>query len=495
MRPRLREAVDRVLAINKVTREAGHPPEANSAFRRKQLQDDPLAWAVMYLSKHLTLEDGTISLSPIHEGWIDRATAWGREPGRDILIAPRGTGKSTWHFLILVLWAAATERVRFVAAFSDSATQAEGHLQTVRNELERNPLLRADYPDLCRPAKRFSGATVADNRGMLHTRSGFAFAARGIDSGTLGLKVDEHRPDLIVMDDVEPGASRYSAYLAEKRLSTILDVILPMGSANARTVLVGTTTMTGSIVHQAVMHEAEPAQWIKDEGFSVHHDGPFDDDGESIWPERWSTDWLRGQVGSAAFAKNFLNMPRVLDGEYWQESDFRYGTLPSASRRVITVDPAVTTQRSSDETGIAVVSYSAAHRKACVDYVTGVRMKGEPLRGVVLGLIARYPDVAEVVIERNQGGDLMKDSVFHSMPVPVRGVHSTERKELRFERLLGYYRRGVVLHAERFPQAEAQMTEFPRGLHDDQPDAISLAIDHLNAQHRSASNRLRQAVR
>jgi hypothetical protein len=57
------------------------------------------------------------------------------------------------------------------------------------------------------------------------------------------------------------------------------------------------------------------------------------------------------------------------------------------------VDPAVTTKTSSDQTAIAVVSYSAAERMACVDEVVAFRVKGEPLRTKVLELLARFPDV------------------------------------------------------------------------------------------------------
>jgi hypothetical protein len=63
--------------------------------------------------------------------------------------------------------------------------------------------------------------------------------------------VGEKRPDLIILDDVEPSESNYSAYLAEKRLSTIQNAILPLNEW-ARVVWVGTVTTDGSLIHQAV---------------------------------------------------------------------------------------------------------------------------------------------------------------------------------------------------------------------------------------------------
>jgi phage terminase large subunit-like protein len=190
---------------------------------------------------------------------------------------------------------------------------------------------------------------------------------------------------------------------------------------------------------------------------------------------------LRGQMGQRSFAKNFLNQPVTLDGEYWQEDDYTYGDVPSVSKRIIAVDPAVTTKKSSDETGIAVVGYSAAARKAVVHEAFGVRLKGEPLRARLLDLLGRYPDVAEIVFERNQGGEMMASSVLHDMPVRVTTVHNSEKKEVRMERALSYYRRGAVLHERSLPALEAQQMEFPKGLFDDVADSVSLGLDHLAA--------------
>jgi hypothetical protein len=411
--------------------------------RIEATRDDPLLFAYLYLRSHVQAGTGTTSWSQVHLDWYAKAEDWMIPgPSRDIFIAP----------------------------FSDSATQAEEHLRTFRHELQTNELLRTDYPHLA--------DFRIDNVGMLQTGD-FVFSAKGMDSGTLGLKVGDQRPGVIVMDDIEPGAN-YSAYQAERRLDTITDVILPLNDA-AKVVVVGTAVMTGSIIHQAVMHETEPAQWIKDENFEVHYALPFDDDGESIWPERWSTEYLRGIEHTRSFAKSFLSQPRVLDGEYWQEDDYTYGDVPSLSRRIIVVDPAVTTKRSSDETGVAVIGYSAAQRKAVVYEAFGVRLKGEPLRRRLLDLLARYPDVAEIVFERNQGGEMMASSVLHDMPVRVTTVHSSEKKEVRMERGLSYYRRGAVLHARELARLEAQQMEYPKGLHDDIADACSLGLDHLAA--------------
>ena len=170
---------------------------------------DPMLFAVRYLGHHLKGEEtgGEVTWSDAHLEWFRHARRWAVRPEevaseRDAYVAPRGMGKSTFFFLILPLWAAAHQHVKFAAAFADSSAQAQAHLATFKRELETNVKLRRDYPNLCAPAKRLRGVTVSDHVGMLHAQSGFVFAARGIDSGSLGMKVGNLRPDLLLMDDV-----------------------------------------------------------------------------------------------------------------------------------------------------------------------------------------------------------------------------------------------------------------------------------------------------
>lgn len=183
-------------------------------YRRAVSRVDPLAFALIYLPHHLRGEEtgGQITLSEFHLDLIEQAKRWivpDELPAqhRDAYVAPRASGKSTLLFLCLPLWAAAHGWRRFIAAFADSAAQAEMHLASFKHELDTNKLLRHDFPDLCAPARRPRGAVAADRAGMLVTKAGFTFAARGVDSASLGMKVGERRPDLLILDDIEPSGS------------------------------------------------------------------------------------------------------------------------------------------------------------------------------------------------------------------------------------------------------------------------------------------------
>lgn len=457
---------------------------------RRALASDPVAFAILYLSHHLRDSHGRVTFSEVHYEWARIAEGWKGElfpqGNRHAFIAPRETGKTTWWFLILPLWAASNGIVRFAVAFAHADAQAREHLQTFKSELDTNPLLRADFPELCEPARRpASGTTLADRQGMLHTSSGFVFAARGIDSASLGLKVKEVRPDLLILDDVEPEEASYSPILAGKRLGTITDGIFPL-NIRARVVMVGTVTMPDSIMHQLVKaaNGVEVAAWIADEKITPHHHLPIvtDDEGRerSVWPEKWAYDWLVSFRHTRSYAKNYANDPMGRDGDYWTSDDFKYDTLgPLATRWVLQLDPAVTTKGTSDFTGWAVVAYkppSGDRRPMCEVVDAGqVKLVGEALRTFVLRKLAEHERIRAVRVEVNQGGELWY-TVLHDMPVRVLVHTSNESKEVRFAYALDFYHRGLILHRGSIRRLEEQMVSFPKGAYDDIADATVCGI-------------------
>lgn len=224
---------------------------ASSEGRRLLTREDPLLFSVVYLSHSIRFEGQDPSFSQFHLDLAEYAKSWMQtESRRDCWIAPREAGKSQHLFKILPLWAASHGHLKFIAAFSDSASQATDHLDSFKFELDHNTLLRKDYPELCKPMMR--GAVkryVSQSNEQIQQANGFSFSAKGIDAKSLGMKIGDQRPDLILLDDIEPTESNYSVNEAEKRKRTMLDGIFYLGS-RAKIVIVGTTTMPGSIIDQ-----------------------------------------------------------------------------------------------------------------------------------------------------------------------------------------------------------------------------------------------------
>jgi hypothetical protein len=455
---------------------------------------DPLLFAVLYCLRHLRGPDGSISFADAHLEWVRHVRQWAIPVSRpmeqrDALLAPRDTGKSTWWLLLLPLWAAAHGHKRFAAVFADSGPQAEMHLATFRRETDENEALRRDFPDLCTAGRRPSGVAQSDAKHMVIRKSGFVFAAKGVDSSSLGMKVGERRPDLLLLDDVEPDESSYSAYQAGKRLTTLRDAILPL-NIYASVVLTGTVTMPGSITHQLVKYgrgeRSDANAWVGEDRFRVHHHLPIVETAagteRSMWPQKWPLSFLGAIRNTRSFRKNYLNDPMAMDSDYWSEADFTYGTFPTA-RTYLSVDGAVTTKKNSDFTGLSVVGYAppvpgndsrpAAPARCLVKFAQAVKLKGRPLRARILQILESFPEIGAILVESNQGGDLWND-VLSDLPVKVVLMTNSQPKEVRAEKLLNLYQLVPprVVHAEPLPALEEQMVGFPKVPNDDLVDSV-----------------------
>ena len=464
--------------------------------RRVLTRLNPKLFALIYLRHHLAGDEtgGVVSFSEAHNEWYDHMLQWVKpatEPkgNRRAYVAPRASAKSTTWFLIAILWAAAHKHVKFAAAFADSATQAEGHLATFKRELDTNELLKQDFGELTRPMRRFAKkVTVADSRNMIQQFNGFIFAAKGIDSATLGMKVGERRPDLIILDDIEPDASNYSAAQAVKRLATLQNAILPLNDW-ARVVLVGTVTMDGSLIHQlvsTVTTKESVAEWITDENFRCHYYPALIDEGgteRSLWPEKWPLPYLQSMRHQRAFALNYQNQPLASDGLFWSVDDIVVEEIPEGLpvRTMLSIDPAVTTAKGSDFTGVAVLSHSPRVRdrtgattgtgKVYVRDVRAVKLGRKELRMLVVDLLELFPEIRVILVEVNQGGDLWAD-VFGDLPVKYVTKHQTVKKEVRAGWLHGGYQKRQVVHTCNLPGYVSQLLSFPTGLNDDMIDAV-----------------------
>jgi len=443
---------------------------------------DPMLFALIYFPHHLKNSNGELTLSEFHwdlaeygKNWINKPTA--PKEHRDAFISPRECGKSTWIFLILPMWAAAHNHIKFVAAFSDAASQAETHLLTFKNELETNEYLSADYPELCTPKiVKSTGRSLASNSWRIVQSNDFIFDANGVDTNSLGKKVFGQRPDLIILDDIEKGEKNYSEYQAGRQMNTVFDDIAPM-NIYARMVIIGTTTMPNSMMDMMRKHSdgdtGQELKWITDQNIDVHYYPAIllNDDGSerSLWPEKWSLEWLQSQRHLRDFAKNYMNRPVNTDGNFWTYEDVIIEESEAYGNTIISIDPAVTKNKISDYTGIAVLSRGDGEN-IYVREAFQLKVSPSDLKDRVAALCEIY-DPGVLYVETNQGGDLWKD-VFKDIPVKYRSIRQSISKPIRAGKALNYYQQGKVRHTAHFPTLEEQMYSFPKVSHDDVLDAV-----------------------
>lgn len=169
----------------------------------------------------------------------------------------------------------------------------------------------------------------------------------------------------------------------------------------------------------------------------------------------------------------------------------RADTAMDQARVVVAVDPAVTANQRSDETGIVVASASRMvprHFYVLAD-VSG-RYSPEAWARKALSVYDSFSADA-ITFEVNQGGDMVKETLQNvcrsegrSIPrlIPVR---ASRGKVVRAEPIAALYSQGLVHHCGAFPELERQMLTFnpadPRQKSPDRMDALVWAMTELSA--------------
>ena len=162
----------------------------------------------------------------------------------------------------------------------------------------------------------------------------------------------------------------------------------------------------------------------------------------------------------------------------------RVRTAPDLIGTVIAVDPAVTGHRGSDASGIIVAGRGADGAAYVLEDATVSGVKPEVWSARVVALARRH-GADRVVVEVNQGGDLVRAVLASIDPglvvVPVRAQVG---KWLRAEPVAALYARGLVRHVGGLPALEDEMCDFgldglSNGRSPDRLDALVWAIAAL----------------
>jgi len=242
--------------------------------------------------------------------------------------------------------------------------------------------------------------------------------------------------------------------------------------------------MHNSMLHGFV-HAAKgrvEGEWVHRSGFVPHHYPALDDADESWWPQQWSTETLRSMRAADphGFDLNYQNDPgSPADMTFWTAESFRYDPHFQTSARVLYIDPAETTGPSSDYTAMVLLGRDASGQRACVENVAWGRWTDPEIRTRIHDFCAPFERIKPLVrIEGNRGGTTRMDSLA-PWPEGVRYeiVRSASPKASRIRRAHGLYYARKVWHLDQLPKFEAELRQWPRGKHDDVPDAAAGALE------------------
>jgi predicted phage terminase large subunit-like protein len=422
----------------------------------------------------------------------------------DAIAAPRGEAKSTLVSQLFVLWCLVTGRKKYPVIVMDSIDQAYPMLEAIKAELEFNPRLQMDFPEVTGQGRVWQSGTIV-------TRNDAKVQVAGSGKKLRGLRHGPHRPDLCVLDDIENDEQVRSPEQRDKLQNWLTKTVLPLGGAGAKfdVVYIGTILHYDSVLARTLANPMWTAarfkallQWPDDtrlwdmweealrnfgeaaaDAFYLEHHTAMNAGAVVSWLARplLALMKIRARDGHATFDSEYQNDPVAGDSapfagviQYWsvdeQGPQFVYfgACDPSLGKAGASRDPsALLVGRLNRTTGVLDV-VAADIKKRLPDRIIEDVITLQKRWGCVLWV------VETVQFQEFLKTELVKRSAAQGVPVPARGVQPIADKLLRIESLQPHVANGLIrLHPSQVTLIE-QLRHFPKADHDDGPDALHM---------------------
>lgn len=159
---------------------------------------------------------------------------------------------------------------------------------------------------------------------------------------------------------------------------------------------------------------------------------------------------------------------------YSQMDKIRTHDVSGLVRIVIAVDPATTANDGSDETGIIASGLDEAGYGYILDDASGKYSPNEWARKAIA--LATHHDADAIVIETNQGGDMVENTLRTVAPnIRIIRVHAKRGKRLRAEPVAALYEQHKIRHVFGLTTLEDQMCTWEPSSNDS-PDRMDAAV-------------------
>lgn len=450
-------------------------------------------------------------------------TALERRRGKALAVAaPRGHAKSTWASLLLPIHDLLYQTERYIVLISATLPQAKQRLRNIRHELLTNRHLRAVFGDLTLQSREWSTRRVTLGDAALEVFSA-GTEIRGISHGAW-------RPTKIILDDAEDSAAVENPERREALLTWFNEVVENLGNGYTHLQVVGTVLHPESLLRslmqrpdfEAMLFRSVEA-WATDEAlwaewrrrltdlddperehtahafFEAHRDAMLAGT-QVLWPEKEPYDELQRQLvtrGRAAFFQEKQNEPLSAESQVFDVSRLATFSLDHGEIRtergetrrlaaltpVVYLDPALGHTPRSDHAAIVVAARDDAGRIHVLD--AWLRRATPAAQAAQLIAMAQRWQCGRCGVESNGFQELLCDLIERErrergLALSVEPVAHTANKVARISRLEPPVANGwIQFRSDLTPELFQQLGQFPRGAHDDGPDALEGAVAML----------------
>jgi len=443
------------------------------------------------------------------------AWLWSIEPGVRpdpfVGVWARGGAKSTSAELGCVALGARRRR-RYGLYVCATQPQADDHVQNVGGMLE-SAGVAAHYPAMASRLVGKYGSSKGWRRNRLRTAAGFTLDAIGLDTASRGVKLDEQRPDFLVIDDIDDHED--SPKSVAKKIDLLTKALLPAGAPDLAVLAIQNLVHRDGVFARLVDGRATFLQRRRVsgpipavDGLVTKHEADERGRGRDVVIEGMPT-WngqplsrVQEQIddwGLAAFRAEAQHEVNRREGTLWvpeQLATVRSDASPVMELVVVAVDPSGGDGPDNDEQGIIVAGRDHAGAGWVLEDDT-CRLSPAGWGDQVVRAWLEW-DADRIVAEANYGGDMVIDvvksaverlvgivttadaqarpfgrlitmRVVGSRDVRIHVVHASKGKRMRAEPVAALYGRpddpdtwstSRVHHLGHFPELEDEMTSW-----------------------------------
>lgn len=467
-------------------------------IRRTKAQNDFRFFCRTYFPHYVKSEESDFQkwFYDTVPGYIDQA--------RGIFInisAPRGNAKSTLATQLFSLWVVVTGRKKFIPIVMDSFDQAAPMLESIKVELESNPRLAMDFPEA-------SGVGHPWNVGVIVTRNNCKLQAYGAAKKIRGIRHGPHRPDLVLLDDIENDENVKSKPQRDKLGDWVTKSVIPLGPPEGTMDIIYVNTIlhydsVANRIHAKPLWKRHKFRamikwpdrmdlWEKWEELFINEgeeeaDAYYADQQAAMdkgavvtWPSMQPLIMLmKKRAGDHhAFDCEYQNDPTSDNASFFDKMQFWvqpsrdwvfYGAHdPSLGKQNKSRDPSATGVGGFDRNhGVLSVVEAIVSRRVPDLQISHIIQFQRQYNCLVWGFEA-------VQFQEFMRQELIKRSAREGVPVPAVALHPHTDKDLRIESLSPHVNNGLILFYQAHTVFNSQVRHWPEADHDDGPDMLHM---------------------
>lgn len=437
--------------------------------------------------------------APFHHQFFDDIKQLDNGNYREVAwIAFRESAKTSFAKIWLA-WVICYKKKGYINVDSFDKENSERILFDLVLEMQTNPLLKQDFGNLYN-TKRDPNEVSQKRINNFVTNNGVRVEAHSTQESVRGRLHGEQRPDCLLLDDFETNKTKDSVAYTEQVMEHIDEFKSGLDS-NAMVLYLGNyITEYGSI--QSLLNRAK-------EDTRLHITMvPVIENEEPTWPAKYamttaeaelrnatldptkqdrivSLEDKRQQLGSQVFMVEMMNQPIDDSVAEFKKEWYKYKTIDEVQELDTlnwgTIDPAFSEKNSADYIGIVVNRVTADNKWYIKSY--GLKMNPKELITMMFETYDREHLEAWGIEEGSYSlsiapfldDEMRRRNKFMKI---IKIKTSDRKKEDRIRGLIPRYESGSIFHIAGYNQMlEDQLRVFPRGKHDDIPDALSMQLE------------------